>query len=90
VFHLTLSSTYRDPVVVPIASVVLSAEPEDRVRPVLITQQHFVVLTLVHLGLDPVCGVPILEQSYVTLLSEQPNFMQILDTSLEPLTKYRI
>jgi len=58
-FH-RLSATYRDPVVVRIASVVLSAETEDRVRPVLISQQHFVVLTLVHLGLVPVCGVPIL------------------------------
>ena len=62
-----LSATYRDPVVVLIASVVLSAEPEDRVRPVLIPQQHFVVLALVHLGLDSVCGVPILEEGYVTL-----------------------
>ena len=43
-----------------IASVVLSAETEDRVRPVLIPQQHFVVLALVHLGLVPICGVPIL------------------------------
>jgi len=59
--------TYRDPVIVLIASVVLSAEPEDRVRPVLIPQQHFVVLALVHLGLVPVCGVPILEQGYATL-----------------------
>jgi len=58
-FH-RLSVTYRDPVIVPIASVVQSAEPEDRVRPVLIPQQHFIVLALVHLGLFPVCGVPIL------------------------------
>jgi hypothetical protein len=54
------SATYRDPVVVLIASVVLSAESEDRVRPVLIPQQHFIVLTLIHLGLIPACGVPIL------------------------------
>jgi hypothetical protein len=60
VFHQTLSVTYRNPVIVLIASVVLSAESDDRVRPVLIPQQHFVVLALVHLGLDPVCGVPIL------------------------------
>ena len=45
-----------------VASVVLSAESEDRVRPVLIPQQHFIVLTLVHFGLVPICGVPILEQ----------------------------
>jgi len=73
-----------------VASVVPSAEPEDRVRPVLIPQQHFVVLALVHLGLVPVCGVPILEQGQITLLSEHPNFKQQLDTSLEPLTKYKI
>jgi hypothetical protein len=55
----------RDPVIVPIASVVPSAETEDRMRPVLIPQQHFVVLALVHLGLVPVCSVPILEEDLV-------------------------
>ena len=68
-FH-RLSATYRDPVVVLIASVVLSAEPDDRVRPVLIPQQHFVVLTLVHLGLVPVCGVPILERDNTAQLHQ--------------------
>jgi hypothetical protein len=73
-----------------VASVVPSAESEDRVCPVLIPQEHFVVLALVHLGLVPIYGVPILEQRQITLLSEHPNFKQQLDTSLEPLTKYKI
>jgi hypothetical protein len=57
-----LSATYRDPVIALIASVVLPTEPDDRVCPVLVPQQQFVVLTLVHLGLAPVRGIPILER----------------------------
>ena len=77
----------RDLVIVLIASVVLPAEPDDRVRPVLVPQQQFVVLTLVHLGLVPVRGVPILERDntqhgYVTL---HPYCWATTKTSCKPL-----
>jgi hypothetical protein len=56
-----LSGTYRDPEILRIASVVPSPEPDDRVGPILIPQQQFVVLVRVHLWLGPLPGVPILQ-----------------------------
>jgi hypothetical protein len=64
-----LSGTYRDLIIVRIASVVPSPEPDDRVGPVLIPQQQLVVLARVHLGLGPLPGVPILQPDTTSHLS---------------------